>query len=147
MSGGVCLGVCVCVQGYMPRGMYTPWDPQADTQRPRGRHPLPITYWDTNTLSITYWDTPPREQNDCQTGVRTLPCPKLRLRVVMIIFLIDSDGNVNGENISEEGMNNRSYEVDKREIKDNQADGNTTVLNGNEGRSVSRGGKGGHTHN
>ena len=52
----------------------------------------------------------------------------------MIIFLIDSDGNMNRENVREEGMNNPSCEVDKREIKDNHS----TVLNGNEGRSFSK---------
>ena len=56
----------------------------------------------------------------------------------MIILLIDSDGNVNRENVPEEGMNHPSYEVDKGEIKDNHSDGNTTVLNGNEGRSFSK---------
>ena len=56
----------------------------------------------------------------------------------MIIFLIDSDGNVNRENVREEGMNNPSYEVYKKGIKDNHSDGHTTVLNGNEGRSFSK---------
>ena len=56
----------------------------------------------------------------------------------MIISLVDSDGNVNGENVPEEGMNNPSYEVDKEEIKDNQVEGNITMLNGNEGRSFSK---------
>ena len=32
--------------------------------------------------------TPPCEQNDWQTGVKILPCPKLRLRAVVRSFLV-----------------------------------------------------------
>ena len=57
-SGGVCQGVCACPWGCtppVPRGRHPP-DPEADA-------PL----W-------TKW----------HTGVKTLPCPELRLRVVKI---------------------------------------------------------------
>ena len=63
-TGGVCQGVCVCVQGRV--------HPPTQRQTPP---PLPVACWHTHTPLWTEW----------QTGVKTLPCPKLRLRAVKII--------------------------------------------------------------
>ena len=60
---GVCQGG---VHPYGPRGRH-PLDSEADSPRARGRHPLPL----------------PCEHNDSQTGIKTLPCPKLRLVAVI----------------------------------------------------------------
>ena len=51
------------------RSRYLP-DPEVDTPKPRGRHPYPRA----------------RGQNDWQTLMKILSCPKFRLRVVIIGF-------------------------------------------------------------
>ena len=77
VGGSVCLwvrGVCLWVWdvlGCLPLGVYTsqadtPWADTntGQTPSPLGRHPLPITFWDTHPLPIACWDTTPHPHMD-----------------------------------------------------------------------------------
>ena len=75
--GGVCLGGVypedVCPEGCLPRGVST-----QGVSAQRG-----VCLGGVCLGGVCHT---PYEQNDCQTGVKTLPCPKLLLRVVNMDF-------------------------------------------------------------
>ena len=75
-----------------PHDTHTPWTPlwthkpldtPQDTHTPGHTHP----FHNTSSFHIT----PDCEQNDWQTGVKTLPSSKLRLRVVIMLMLAQKD--------------------------------------------------------
>ena len=93
--------VCLWVQGHVyhtrwththpghpsghtnPLDTQTPWTHPQDTHTPGHTNP----FHNTSPFHIT----PDCEQNDWQTGVKTLPSSKLRLRVVIMLMLAQKD--------------------------------------------------------
>ena len=84
VGGGVCLGGVSAQGGCLPRGCVCPAGLSARGRcLPRGV----VSTW--GGVCLGGCRPPPCEQNDWQTVVKTLPCPKLSLRTVKMLKMLE----------------------------------------------------------